>query len=392
MLLVESIFLVLTCYVAVYVLYCLCLVFANAAIDESKTSTKRETVFAIIIPAHNEELLLPRLLTSISDQVYRPELFETIVVADNCTDNTETIAMEMGARVLHRTSEEKRGKGYAIQMAVQTIDLTRYDAVLVVDADSVVDKDALAHLGSFISNGYSAIQCFNGVLNPDDSWFTRLVDVSRTIANEIYHPAKHKLRLSSYLMGNGMCFSTAGLRKYGWSAFSIGEDWEYYARLVEMGEKVAFCRKARLYHQESSSLRQATSQRARWSSGRFEILWNYGIRLLFRGILERNIVKVDASLPLIFPNPSMGINITLGLLLYSYLALGSSSVMSLGLTGLAVLQFCIFVLGISYTQNRSMRLASVIVAPLFLTWKCGIDILSAVGMWRTKWVRTARKL
>ena len=50
------------------------------------------------------------------------------------------------------------------------------------------------------------------MFNHDDSWFTRMLDVSRTISNEIFHPAKVKLGFSSYLMGNGMCFSTNVLK------------------------------------------------------------------------------------------------------------------------------------------------------------------------------------
>lgn len=393
MVLVEFIALVFTLYVTAYVVYSLMLVAVSFFIHEDEGLEVQKATFAIIIPAHNEELLLPRLLKSIHDQSYPDQLVETIVVADNCTDDTERVALENGARVLRRVDAIERGKGYAIRMALLNIDLTRYDAIFIVDADSVIDKAALGHIATAVSKGHSIIQCFNGVLNSDENWFTRLMDVSRTISNEIYHPAKHKLGLSSHLMGNGMCFTNDVLLKYGWDAFTIGEDWEFYARLIENGEKVAFSNKARVYHQESSSLKQATSQRGRWSSGRFAVAWKYGMRLMLKGILERDIVKVDASLPLIFPNPSLGVNITVGLFAWSLLAPGAYTIVSpTFLLGLLLLQSAIFLLGISYTDNKKMKLASVFLAPLFLGWKLGIDILSFFGMWRTKWVRTARKV
>ena len=113
-------------------------------------------------------------------------------------------------------------------------------------------------------------------------------------------------------MGNGMCFDVGMLRTLGWGAFSIGEDWEYYAKLVLSGTLVGYSRLARVYHQESVNLRQASSQRIRWSSGRFQVLRTYGPRLLWQGIRTGNVRCIDASLPLVLPNPSLGMNLTFG--------------------------------------------------------------------------------
>ena len=127
------------------------------------------------------------------------------------------------------------------------------------------------------------------------------MNVARTLGNEMMEPAKEKLKLSSHLMGNGMCFHRSILEKYGWNAFSVGEDWEYYAKMIDEGERIAFARDARVFHQESTSFKQATSQRMRWSSGRFAVLRQYGFLLLRKGFMERNLLKIDASLPLGFP-------------------------------------------------------------------------------------------
>ena len=53
---------------------------------------------------------------------------------------------------------------------------------------------------------------------------------------------------------------------------------------------------ARVYHQESNSLNQATSQRLRWSSGRFSIARTLGVRLLTKGIREKNGLSMPHSL------------------------------------------------------------------------------------------------
>lgn len=382
-------------YLTTYVLYDLMLLGGRFLIKEDIGFFRTpRTRFGIIIPAHNEELFLARLLQSINNQHYPCELVKTIVIADNCTDKTAEIALKNGALGLERNDELHHGKGYAIRWAIEKIDINEYDAFFIIDADSLISDDLLVQLDHAISEGKNIIQCYNGVANPDESWFTRLLNVSRTVGNEILQPAKQKLGLSSHLMGNGMCFTSEVFMKYGWDAFSVGEDWEYYAKLIQAGETVSFVSHARVYHQESSSLKQATSQRMRWSSGRFAVAWKYGIGLFLKGLVEKNIKKLDASLPLIFPNPSLGMNIAIiGLVLSSLpLIIENKHVYFVWFFSLAVMQLLMFLAGIMFTQNKLKNLLSIFIAPIFLIWKMGIDTLSAFGMGRQKWVRTERRL
>lgn len=380
-------------YLSCYVAYWLLLLFVHFFFPmRSSTAGALATRFAIVIPAHNEELLLPRLLASTKNQDYPGERFDTIVVADNCTDSTASAARRHGATVLERFDEENRGKGYAIKWALETINLGKYDAVLIVDADCFISANALGSLDGVIQEKQT-IQCYSGVGNPDDSWFTRLLDVSRTINNNIYSPAKQRLGLSSQLIGTGMCFATRILKTFGWDAFTIGEDCEYYAKLIQNGETIGFDWNAKVYHQESSSLKQATSQRMRWSSGRFAVAWRYGFSLLSRGMIERNVVKFDAGLSLILPNPSLGMNITLVCLAVALLATArDGGALAAWFMLLALVQLGVFVVGVLYTKNKLSKFLAIFVAPAFLVWKMGIDALSILGVGRKKWVRTERKL
>jgi len=379
----------LVCYVAYWLILLATHWFSSARpLPQGPQSTR----FAIIVPAHDEELLIGRLLESIRNQDYPGTLFEAIVVADNCTDATAEISRNDGVTVLERDDKRDRGKGYAIKWALETIDLDRFDAVLVVDADCIISANALKSLDGTLQE-WKVIQCYNGIGNPDESWFTRLLDVSRTINNTIYSPAKQRLGLSCELTGTGMCFAARILREYGWDAFTVGEDWEYYAKLIQKGEIIGFDCSARVYHVESSSLRQATSQRMRWSSGRFAVAWKYGFGLLSRGVTERSLVKFDAGLSLILPNPSLGMNVTLVCLGGAFLALpGHQAALALGFLSLALAQLGVFVVGVFYTQNKLSKFLAIFIAPAFLAWKLGIDALSILGIGRKKWVRTERKL
>ncbi|MBO7536430.1 MAG: glycosyltransferase, partial [Bacilli bacterium] len=70
--------------------------------------------YAFIISARNEEKVIGNLIDSIKAQDYPADLYKIYVIADNCTDNTASIAKEKGANVIERFNTELIGKSYAL--------------------------------------------------------------------------------------------------------------------------------------------------------------------------------------------------------------------------------------------------------------------------------------
>ncbi len=88
--------------IAVPILY-LCIISASAILTAHKRKAIKSSEqhngkdedlpnFAILIPAHNEEVLLGKLLDSLYELNYPRERYTVYVVADNCTDSTATLA------------------------------------------------------------------------------------------------------------------------------------------------------------------------------------------------------------------------------------------------------------------------------------------------------------
>jgi cellulose synthase/poly-beta-1,6-N-acetylglucosamine synthase-like glycosyltransferase len=122
---------------AVYLLFLLCAAMSalRNARPESDTLSRR---FCIIIPAHNEELVLAGTLQSLKESRYPADLYDVVVVADNCTDTTAEIARSFGAVVMERADLSRRGKGYALEWAIQQLlaGSETADAFVIVDADT----------------------------------------------------------------------------------------------------------------------------------------------------------------------------------------------------------------------------------------------------------------
>jgi biofilm PGA synthesis N-glycosyltransferase PgaC len=89
----------------------------------------------ILIPAHNEEFSLPATLNALGQQSQAPD--RVIVVADNCTDATVSIARDMGAECFE-TQGNRHKKGGALNQALAWLlpDCTPNDFIMVMDADT----------------------------------------------------------------------------------------------------------------------------------------------------------------------------------------------------------------------------------------------------------------
>jgi peptidoglycan/xylan/chitin deacetylase (PgdA/CDA1 family)/glycosyltransferase involved in cell wall biosynthesis len=92
---------------------------------------------SVIVPAFNEEELLPQCLAALMAQA-RETAAEIIVVDNASTDRTAAIAREFGATVVH---EPQRGYVHALARGVQA---ASHPLVAVTDADSVVGPRWLA--------------------------------------------------------------------------------------------------------------------------------------------------------------------------------------------------------------------------------------------------------
>jgi cellulose synthase/poly-beta-1,6-N-acetylglucosamine synthase-like glycosyltransferase len=80
-----------------------------------------ETRVVVLVPAHDEEDLIAHCVQSFGSQTYPADRFDIVVIADNCTDGTASIAAKAGAEVLVRTEPDARGKGRALRWAIDQL-------------------------------------------------------------------------------------------------------------------------------------------------------------------------------------------------------------------------------------------------------------------------------
>lgn len=238
----------------------------------TKSPGGRPPRFAVVIPAHDEEADIGATVVSCQALTYEPAAFQVFVIADNCSDGTAQAARDAGAVVVERHNLERRSKGFALQDFFENLGRRdaddRFDAVVVIDADTLVDPDLLDKFAAEIAGGADWVQCYYTARNPDDTWRTRLLTFALSLFNGVWLLGQDRLGLSAGFRGNGMCFTTRGLARVPWRAYGLVEDQEFSWTLRVAGERVRFLPDARVYAEMVRRGPTAVSQRQRWEEGR----------------------------------------------------------------------------------------------------------------------------
>lgn len=342
-----------------------------------------------LVPAHNEELLIRTCLESLTQLEYPADRFDVLVVADNCVDRTAELARQTGVRCLERSNPDLRGKPHALAWAVSQLSLRELDAVIIVDADTVVRSDfaeALARLGPLRDK---AAQAYNDVANPNDNALTRMAAVLSTANHHFAYGFKDRAGLNVPLSA-GMCVGAGLLEQYGWPAFSIGEDWEFYAFLTERGIRIEKATGARLLAQEARSLRQTASQRKRWMGGKLTVLARYSCRLLSSphiGLPQK--LDVLAELSSVGPAVQLGL-VVVGIGVTLLVHPPGSVWIAYALAAALVRPAVYASLAIAADPQPLRALLAFAYLPFYTAWRLGAAV-KALGMVGDRlWVPTSR--
>lgn len=347
------------------------------------------TRFVIMIPAHNEQRLLPQLLASLAQLDYPSDLYVVHVVADNCSDQTAALGRAGGAIVHERFNTELRGKGYALEWLLGQIweRGEPHDAVVILDADSVVSPNFLRVMDARISRGERVIQAYYAVRDPGHARSAGLRAVALTVLHYLRPQGRMLLGGSTGLKGNGMVFVSDILRKHRWTA-SLTEDIEYHMELIRAGECAMFAPDAIVWAEMPDSLKASQTQNERWERGRMEMIKTYVPRLLSEGGRQHNFLLIDAAIEQLIPPFSVVVGLSGGALLLSLL-LRMRLGLLLALWSIAGQVAYIFTgLALSHAPRSVYR--SLLFAPVFMVWKIVLYVRLLLGIKPKDWVRTAR--
>ena len=289
-------------YLVFFMLYFLFFVLLGLWTKKNTFSRPPEQRFAVIVPAHNEEPVIANLLDNLKELDYPQHLYDIVVIADNCQDKTAEIASRLGARVITRFNDRKKGKGHALRYCFQRLGIlsgeSEYDAVVIIDADNLVETNFLKAMNSRLLGGERLIQSYLDSKNPSDSWVAATFSMVFWINNRFNLLSRYNVGFSSVLMGTGMCISSSVLEEVGWDTKSLTEDLEFSVQALTHGIKTAYAYETKIYDEKPAGLWASCRQRLRWARGQLTVAFQYIPQLLKEAWKRKSPVILEGGLRL----------------------------------------------------------------------------------------------
>ena len=177
---------------------------------------------AVLVPAHNEQLVIGKTLNSILRQLEVSD--RLVVIADNCLDHTAETARQLGAEVTIRADPASRGKGYALEHGLKFLEKTHIpDVVIFVDADCELGDGCIDRVARLCLQTMRPIQA-TYLMNPPQppQRMVSMVSFAWKVNDFVRPLGWHRLGFPCRLAGSGMAFPWEVVRSTNLAGESFG--------------------------------------------------------------------------------------------------------------------------------------------------------------------------
>jgi cellulose synthase/poly-beta-1,6-N-acetylglucosamine synthase-like glycosyltransferase len=233
----------------------------------------------VVIPAHNEELVIDHILTALLDGDYPRDRMTILPVNDRSTDRTKQILDDYAARYpglitpLHRT-DGAAGKAAALYEATK---IARGEILIVFDADYTPGKGLLRQLvAPFFDPQVGAVMGRVVPLNAGRNLLTRMLDLERSAGYQVDQQARMNLHLVPQYGGTVGGVRLSALRDIGgWREDTLTEDTDLTYRLLLCGWETAYQNRSECYEEVPEEWPVRIRQITRWTDGHNQALRDY---------------------------------------------------------------------------------------------------------------------
>lgn len=241
---------------------------------------KEYPMVSILVPAHNESIVISRTVRALLRFDYPKEKYEIIVINDNSTDDTEeklqAIQREFPDRRLMVVSTDNvvggTGKSNALNIGFS---LSKGSVIAIYDADNTPEPQALTILveNLMADPKRGAVIGKFRTRNRNATILTRFVNIE-TLAYQCMNQAGRYFYFKlCTIPGTNYVIRRSIIEEIGgWDPKALSEDTEISFRLYRMGYYIQHMPLAVTWEQEPHLLPVWFRQRTRWAKGNLYVL------------------------------------------------------------------------------------------------------------------------
>lgn len=225
----------------------------------------------VVIPAHNEELLIGRCVRSVVDAGVAPQ--HVFVVNDGSTDGTVDAASR-AAKINVLTNDTALGKLAAVRGGVAHFDLARrYRYVALLDADSHVAPDYFAEVFVRFLVDPSVVLVCGAPHSERHNWLTAYRALEYAVTLRAFRSGQDVLGVITVAPGCASTYATRILGELDWHSQTLVEDMDLTVQIhrQRLG-RIVFVPHAVAYTQDPRSIAHYIGQITRWYSGTWQVM------------------------------------------------------------------------------------------------------------------------
>ena len=357
----------------------------KSIISAVTNSTIRPSI-AVIMPAHNESLVISQSIKSILSQLGKQD--QLLVVADNCSDDTATIAKNLSAQVIERTNLNARGKSYALDYGIQHLKLCPPQVLVIIDADCIVEKGAIDKLVVACAAKQRPIQALYLMDPPaNPSLKARVAAFAWVVKNKVRPLGLNRLGMPCQLMGTGMAFLWQDIAEVNLASGHIVEDMKLGVDLTRANKPPLFLPDALVTSVFPPSDEATKTQRARWEHGHLSVIVSEVPSLLVEAFKTKNLAMLALAFDLLVPPLAVLVLLCFILFIVSF---GLSSQAALFMAGLLLMAlFAAVLLAWLFFGREVINFKQLCYAPIYALIKIPLYIKFFVNR-QVDWVRSKR--
>jgi cellulose synthase/poly-beta-1,6-N-acetylglucosamine synthase-like glycosyltransferase len=340
----------------------------------------------ILIPAHNEERVIERCLEAVVADRRPRDL--VLVVADRCTDATAQIVRSFRASVLERSERARPGRAQARQAGLEHARSLKWDAVVMLDADSIIESGFFDACERALAAGAPAVQA-RSESSPGRRLAAQLSLAAFALQGITIPRGRDRLGVSVRLRGTGMAIRRDVALGHRFAA-PASEDLHFTLDLLLEGLRCRHLEAARLRSDAAGSWKTFGAQKVRYEAGRMSAARAYVPQLLRRAARHRDPACLEAAWFLLTPPLALGAaslaaGAALAALAHTWPATGLFG------AGLLVLALAV-VIGLVQARAGLRTWFALLAAPWYLAWKTVVQLRALVSVLRreTHYPPTAR--
>ncbi len=240
---------------------------------------------SILVPAHNEEIVMAGTIESLLHLDYPRDKFEVIVIDDSSTDGTRRV-------IEHIMSQDRRlklvaipeglggrGKSYALNVGLEH---AAHELIVVFDADNTPEPQSLRYLVAEMMADPTLAAAVGKVrtVNAATNFLTRCIAVEFVSFQWMVQAGRWRLFGLASLPGTNYVIRREALeRAGGWDPTAIADDAELTVRLSQEGYHIKFVPYAVTWEPEPQDWGVWLRQRLRWARGGTYVLRKFLPRL-----------------------------------------------------------------------------------------------------------------